>query len=60
MTDIEQPKHVGNGCIGCSDEGLLDKYFAVHLPLLDRLFGTYHLPKGVWPAGYRLAGGAPC
>jgi sterol desaturase/sphingolipid hydroxylase (fatty acid hydroxylase superfamily) len=42
----------------CSDEGLLDKNFAVHLPLLDRLFGTYHLPKSVWPAAYGLAGGA--
>lgn len=34
-----------------------DKNFAVHLPWLDRLFGTYHLPEH-WPAGYGLAGGA--
>ena len=32
--------------------------FAVHLPLLDRLFGTYHLPRGRWPSAYGLAGGA--
>ena len=31
--------------------------FAVHLPLLDRLFGTYHLPRGRWPSAYGLAGG---
>ena len=30
----------------------VDKNFAVHFPLLDRLFGTYHLPKGEWPSGY--------
>jgi len=30
----------------------VDKNFAIHLPLLDRLFGTYHLPKGAWPSGY--------
>lgn len=26
-----------------------DKNFAIHLPLLDRLFGTHHLPSGEWP-----------
>ena len=30
--------------------------FAVHLPLLDRLFGTYYLPDR-WPASYGLASG---
>jgi sterol desaturase/sphingolipid hydroxylase (fatty acid hydroxylase superfamily) len=30
----------------------VDKNFAVHFPLLDRLFGTYHLPEGKWPTGY--------
>jgi sterol desaturase/sphingolipid hydroxylase (fatty acid hydroxylase superfamily) len=30
----------------------VDKNFAVHFPLLDRLFGTFHLPEGEWPSGY--------
>jgi Sterol desaturase len=34
----------------------LDKNFAVHLPFLDRLFGTYYLPTGVWPSFYGVAG----
>ena len=36
----------------------VDKNFAVHLPLLDRLFGTCYLPKDRWPASYGLADGA--
>jgi lathosterol oxidase len=34
----------------------VDKNFAVHLPLLDRAFGTYYLPDR-WPAAYGIAGG---
>lgn len=30
----------------------VDKNFAIHFPMLDRLFGTYHFPKGRWPEGY--------
>lgn len=30
--------------------------FAVHLPLLDRLFGTLHLPDDRWPERYGVAG----
>ena len=30
----------------------VDKNFAIHFPLLDRLFGTYHLPPGRWPKDY--------
>lgn len=41
----------------CADESLVDKNFAVHLPVLDRLFGTYYLPKGVWPTSYGVIGG---
>jgi lathosterol oxidase len=37
----------------------VDKNFAVHLPVLDWLFGTYYLPRGRWPASYGLAGGDP-
>jgi lathosterol oxidase len=33
-----------------------DRNFAVHLPWLDRVFGTLHFPKGAWPSGYGLAG----
>ena len=35
----------------------IDKNFAVHLPVLDRLFGTCHLPGDRWPASYGLADG---
>ncbi len=34
----------------------IDKNFAVHLPLLDRMFGTYYLPDH-WPESYGLSGG---
>jgi sterol desaturase/sphingolipid hydroxylase (fatty acid hydroxylase superfamily) len=30
----------------------VDVNFAIHLPLLDKLFGTFHLPPGRWPQGY--------
>jgi lathosterol oxidase len=33
----------------------VDKNFAVHLPVLDWLFGTFFLPKGRWPASHGLA-----
>lgn len=32
----------------------IDKNFAVHLPVLDRWFGTYYLPDR-WPTAYGLA-----
>jgi sterol desaturase/sphingolipid hydroxylase (fatty acid hydroxylase superfamily) len=34
----------------------IDVNFAIHFPLLDRLFGTFHLPRGQWPAGYGIEG----
>lgn len=34
----------------------IDVNFAIHFPLLDRLFGTYHLPSGQWPSGYGIEG----
>ena len=37
----------------------IDKNFAIHLPILDWLFGTFHLPAGRWPVSYGLAGGKP-
>jgi lathosterol oxidase len=33
-----------------------DKNFAVHLPWLDRLFGTAHFPAAAWPSRYGVAG----
>jgi sterol desaturase/sphingolipid hydroxylase (fatty acid hydroxylase superfamily) len=30
----------------------IDKNFAVHFPLLDMVFGTFHLPGDRWPAFY--------
>jgi sterol desaturase/sphingolipid hydroxylase (fatty acid hydroxylase superfamily) len=34
----------------------VDVNFAIHFPILDRVFGTYHLPKDGWPQGYGIAG----
>ena len=34
----------------------VDKNFAVHLPWLDRLFGTAYLPAARWPAAYGIDG----
>jgi len=39
-----------------ADAAAVDKNFAVHLPVLDKLFGTFHLPRRRWPAVYGLAG----
>jgi lathosterol oxidase len=32
----------------------VDVNFAIHLPFIDKLFGTYHLPKDAWPERYGL------
>ena len=43
-----------------SDLSQADKNFAVHLPVLDRLFGTYYFPARRWPQAYGVAdGGVP-
>ena len=34
----------------------IDKNFAVHLPVLDRLLGTYYMPPGRWPTAYGIDG----
>ena len=34
----------------------IDKNFAVHFPWIDRLFGTFHMPKGEWPSETGIAG----
>ena len=36
-----------------------DRNFAVHLPWLDRLFGSAHFPEGAWPTRYGLGDGDP-
>ena len=34
--------------------------FAVHFPILDRMFGTYYMPPdGQWPSGYGIHGPMP-
>lgn len=37
----------------------IDKNFAIHFPLLDRLFGTYYFPEGKWPSGYGVPEAVP-
>ena len=34
----------------------VDKNFAVHMPWIDRMFGTYHMPGDEWPTEYGIAG----
>ncbi len=34
----------------------VDKNFAVHLPVLDRIFGTQYLPGDAWPEEYGIHG----
>lgn len=38
-----------------SEKVAIDKNFAVHVPLWDRLFGTYYMPQR-WPKKYGIAG----
>ena len=38
------------------ERAALDKNFAVHLPWIDRLFGTAYEPAGRWPEGYGIDG----
>jgi lathosterol oxidase len=40
-----------------SDLAFADKNFAVHLPVLDCLFGTYYMPPKEWPSAYGVAEG---
>ena len=41
------------------DAELYHNNFAGQLPLVDWLFGTLHMPKGVWPERYGVAGEMP-
>ena len=38
------------------EDAAIDVNFAIHFPLLDRLFGTYYLPEKDWPKDYGLQG----
>jgi lathosterol oxidase len=38
-----------------SERDALDRNFSVHLPIIDRVFGTEYTP-GRWPAAYGIAG----
>lgn len=40
---------------GLEDEAV-DVNFAIHFPLLDRVFGTFYLPENKWPSGYGVQG----
>lgn len=37
----------------------VDVNFAIHLPVLDKLFGTFHMPPGRWPQGYGVPEAVP-
>ncbi len=38
----------------------IDVNFAVHFPVFDKVFGTFHLPAdGRWPEGYGIQGAMP-
>jgi len=34
----------------------IDTNFAIHLPVIDRLFGTCYFPDGRWPEAYGISG----
>jgi sterol desaturase/sphingolipid hydroxylase (fatty acid hydroxylase superfamily) len=34
----------------------IDVNFAIHFPLYDKVFGTYHMPSEKWPEGYGIGG----
>jgi sterol desaturase/sphingolipid hydroxylase (fatty acid hydroxylase superfamily) len=34
----------------------IDVNFAIHFPLYDKVFGTYHMPENRWPSGYGVGG----
>lgn len=38
------------------ERAAIDVNFAIHFPMLDRVFGTHHLPKDQWPSGYGIGG----
>lgn len=41
------------------DREYMDANYAVHLPFIDMLFGTYKCPPGEWPPEYGIVSGEP-
>jgi sterol desaturase/sphingolipid hydroxylase (fatty acid hydroxylase superfamily) len=41
------------------EQEAVDVNFAIHLPLLDKIFGTFHLPEGRWPKDYGVPEAVP-
>lgn len=41
------------------EQEAIDVNFAIHLPLLDKLFGTFHMPQGRWPKDYGVPEDVP-
>jgi lathosterol oxidase len=41
------------------DDDFVDVNYAVHLPLIDILFGTFKCPKNQWPKSYGIVGAEP-
>jgi len=39
-----------------SQKAAIDKNFAIHLPWIDKLFGTHYFPADEWPSKYGLNG----
>jgi sterol desaturase/sphingolipid hydroxylase (fatty acid hydroxylase superfamily) len=39
-----------------ADTEAVDKNFAFHLPIIDRIFGTQYLPARAWPVRYGIDG----
>ena len=38
------------------EEEAIDKNFAIHFPVIDMVFGTFHMPGDRWPEGYGIGG----
>ena len=38
------------------EEEAIDVNFAIHFPVIDIVFGTFHMPKNRWPEGYGIGG----
>lgn len=41
------------------DRRYSDANYAVHLPFIDMMFGTFRCPRGQWPAEYGVVSGEP-
>jgi sterol desaturase/sphingolipid hydroxylase (fatty acid hydroxylase superfamily) len=41
------------------EQEAFDVNFAIHFPWIDRMFGTYHLPKDRWPENYGVPEAVP-